>query len=196
LLAKLVEGHGWRAAMWCVTAAAVTLVPLAFFFIQDDPASLGLRPFWLSDGESPSALVRRNPLADALSGLFLGLRSHDFYVLAGTFFICGTSTNGLVGTHLVPACMDHGIPEVQAAELLALMGVFDLIGTTASGWLSDRFNNRLLLFIYYGLQGLSLLCLPHAFKNGGSVLKLLMEVFRRDYQTHSDSQRGQSPHRA
>src|SRR4030095_4989686 len=106
--------------------------------------------FGLPDDEFLSPSVQRNPLADALSGLFLGLRSRDFYMLAGTFFICGATTNGLVGTHLVPACMDHGIPEVRAAGLLAVMGVFDLIGTTASGWLSDRFNNRLLLFIYYG----------------------------------------------
>ena len=166
LLAKLVEGHGWRAATWCVAAAAVTLVPLAVFFVKDDPAPLGLRPFGLPDDESPSAPVRRNPLADALSGLFLGLRSRDFYILAGTFFICGATTNGLVGTHLVPACMDHGIPQVRAASLLAMMGVFDLVGTTASGWLSDRFNNRLLLFTYYGLRGLSLLYLPHAFGHG------------------------------
>jgi sugar phosphate permease len=166
LLAKLVEGHGWRAATWCVAAAAVTLVPLAIFFIRDDPAPLGLRPFGLPDDESLPAPVRRNPLTEALSGLVLGLRSRDFYVLAGTFFICGATTNGLVGTHLVPACMDHGIPQVRAASLLAMMGVFDLVGTTASGWLSDRFNNRLLLFTYYGLRGLSLLYLPHAFGPG------------------------------
>ena len=166
LLAKLVEGHGWRAVTWCVAAAAVSLVPLAIFFVKDDPVPLGLRPFGLPDDESLSAPVQRNPLADALSGLFLGLRSRDFYMLAGTFFICGATTNGLVGTHLVPACMDHGIQEVQAAGLLAVMGVFDLIGTTASGWLSDRFNNRLLLFIYYGLRGLSLLYLPYAFGHG------------------------------
>jgi predicted MFS family arabinose efflux permease len=166
LLAKLVEDHGWRAATWCVAVAAVALVPLAVFFMKDDPAPLGMRPFGLPDDESLSVPVQRNPLADALSGLFLGLRSRDFYVLAGTFFICGATTNGLVGTHLVPACLDHGIPEVKAAGLLAVMGVFDLVGTTASGWLSDRFNNRLLLFTYYGLRGLSLLYLPYAFEHG------------------------------
>jgi predicted MFS family arabinose efflux permease len=166
LLAKLVEGHGWRTATWCVTVAAIALVPLAIFFVKDDPARLGLRPFGLPDDEVLSAPVQCNPLTDALSGLLLGLRSRDFYMLAGSFFICGATTSGLVGTHLVPACIDHGIPEVQAAGLLAMMGVFDLIGTTASGWLSDRFNNRILLFAYYGLRGLSLLYLPYAFEHG------------------------------
>jgi predicted MFS family arabinose efflux permease len=91
-----------------------------------------------------------------------GARSRDFWLLAGSFFICGASTNGLIGTHLIPACIDHGISEVRAAGLLATMGVFDFIGTTGSGWLSDRWNNRYLLSWYYGLRGLSLLFLPYA----------------------------------
>src|SRR5262249_28467590 len=148
LLAKLVEGHGWRAVAWCGAPAAGAFEAVSVFFVQGDPVPLGLRPFWLPDDEAPSAPLWPDPLARAPSGLLLGLRSHEFYILAGTFFICGATTNGLVGTHLVPACMDHGIPQVQAASLLAMMGVFDLVGTTASGWLSDRFNNRLLLFTY------------------------------------------------
>jgi predicted MFS family arabinose efflux permease len=92
-----------------------------------------------------------------------GLRTRDFWLLGGSFFICGASTNGLIGTHLVPACGDHGIPEVRAAGLLAAMGICDLIGTTASGWLSDRYDARWLLFWYYGLRGLSLMYLPSAF---------------------------------
>ena len=82
--------------------------------------------------------------------------------MAGSFFICGASTNGLIGTHLIPACVDHGIPEVRAAGLLAMMGILDLFGTTFSGWMSDRYNCRYLLFCYYGLRGLSLLGLPYA----------------------------------
>ena len=91
------------------------------------------------------------------------MRSRDFWLLFGSFFICGLSTNGLIGTHLIPACFDHGIPEVRAAGLLAVIGAFDFVGTTCSGWLSDRWNNRLLLFWYYGLRGLSLLYLPFSF---------------------------------
>jgi predicted MFS family arabinose efflux permease len=92
-----------------------------------------------------------------------GLRTRDFWLLGGSFFICGASTNGLIGTHLVPACGDHGISAVSAGGLLAAMGIFDLLGTTASGWLSDRYSSRWLLFWYYGLRGLSLMYLPAAF---------------------------------
>src|SRR5205823_12040805 len=102
---------------------------------------------------------RQNPLANALRVLRESSRKPEFWILAGSFFVCGASTNGLIGTHLIPACMDHGIPEVRAAGLLAMMGIFDLVGTTGSGWLSDRFDNRLLLCAYYGLRGLSLLYL-------------------------------------
>src|SRR5262249_11341245 len=89
-------------------------------------------------------------------------KPRDFWLLAGPFFVCGASTNGLIGTHFIPACVDHGIPEVTAAGMLATMGIFDLFGTTGSGWLSDRVDSRWLLFTYYGLRGLSLLFLPHA----------------------------------
>jgi predicted MFS family arabinose efflux permease len=94
-----------------------------------------------------------------------------FWVLAGSFFVCGASTNGLIGTHLIPACHDFRIPEVRAAGLLAVMGLFDIVGTTASGWLTDRFSSRYLLFIYYFLRGLSLLCLPYTLAHGNSELK-------------------------
>jgi len=93
-------------------------------------------------------------------------RSDELFGLGGSFFVCGASTNGLIGTHLIPACVDHGIPEVLGASLLSAMGVFDMVGTTLSGWLSDRWDNRVLLAWYYGLRGLSLLFLPFAFDVG------------------------------
>ena len=102
------------------------------------------------------------PVGLARSLLAEAVRVRDFWLLAGSFFVCGASTNGLIGTHLIPAAFDCGIPEVRAAGLLALMGIFDLAGTTASGWLSDRYNCRHLLFGYYGLRGLSLVFLPQA----------------------------------
>jgi hypothetical protein len=94
------------------------------------------------------------------------VRNRDFWLLAGSFAICGATTNGLIGTHLIPACVDHGIPETTAAGLLALMGVFDVAGTMASGWLTDRIEPRRLLFWYYGLRGLSLMLLPSALGPG------------------------------
>jgi len=111
-----------------------------------------------SRAPSPGA----NPAATAIAALRTGLRSREFLLLAGSFYICGASTNGLIGTHLIPASMEHGISEVTAASLLAVIGVFDLIGTMISGWLSDRWDNRYLLCWYYGLRGVSLLFLPYA----------------------------------
>jgi sugar phosphate permease len=91
------------------------------------------------------------------------VRNRDFWILAGTFFCCGASTNGLIGTHLIPACIDHGIPELVGASLLATIGALSFAGTTVSGWLSDRVDNRVLLAIYYTLRGLSLMYLPFSF---------------------------------
>jgi predicted MFS family arabinose efflux permease len=92
-----------------------------------------------------------------------------FWVLAGTFFICGASTNGLIGTHLIAACHDHGIPEIRSAQILAMMGIFDIIGTTGSGWLTDRYSSRHLLFGYYTLRGVSLLFLPFTLQDGSGL---------------------------
>ncbi|MEZ0388165.1 MAG: MFS transporter [Verrucomicrobium sp.] len=164
LLAHVVAHEGWRHAVFTVAGVMLLVLPLIFFFMRDDPAQKGLRPYGLPEGEFLVKVTSSaNPFTEAIAALRVGMRSRDFWLLSGSFFICGASTNGLIGTHLVPACMDHGIPEVKAAGLLAVMGIFDLIGTTASGWLSDRFSNRWLLFVYYGLRGLSLLFLPGAF---------------------------------
>ncbi|WP_246412925.1 MFS transporter [Methylobacterium brachythecii] len=162
MLASLAVGQGWRAVSLAVAAAALALAPLALLLLRDRPSDLGL-PRYGEEQLQPRAIGGVNPAKRALLGLATGLRSKDFWLLAGTFFVCGASTNGLVGTHLIPACIDHGIPEVTAAGLLALMGLCDLVGTTASGWLTDRFDSRKLLAWYYALRGLSLIFLPYSF---------------------------------
>jgi len=144
--------------------ATVAVMPLIWFFMRDDPRDVGQRPY----GETgvptvaPATVSAGNPAKRAVVVLFEAVRARDFWLLAGSFFVCGASTNGLIGTHLISAAFDCGIPEVRTAGLLAAMGLFDLVGTTASGWLSDRYNCRYLLFGYYGLRGLSLLFLPQA----------------------------------
>jgi sugar phosphate permease len=162
MLAAMVEHFGWRAAVLTVAAAALVAVPLLALLMRDMPSQLGLKPFGQRDAEPERPRSTENPFAAAFGALGEGVRSRDFWLLAGSFFVCGLSTNGLIGTHLIAACFDHGIPEVMAASLLAMMGICDFIGTTGSGWLSDRFNNRYLLCWYYGLRGLSLLFLPWA----------------------------------
>jgi len=161
--AHIVEGHGWRAVTIVVASVIFLLLPLVAFVVRDRPSDLGLLPYGAAPDAPQVAPSRQNPVANALRVLREGTRKGDFWLLAGSFFVCGATTNGLGGTHLVPACMDHGIPEVRAAGLLAVMGIFDLFGTTASGWLSDRVDSRKLLFWYYGLRGLALLWLPQAF---------------------------------
>src|SRR6185503_16024551 len=155
--------------------AAALMIPIVALLLRERPSDVGVAPLGAAaDSAAPTA--NANPARVAIDALRDGLRSRDFVLLALTFVICGASTNGLVGTHLIPAAHDHGIPEVRAAGLLALMGIFDLAGTTASGWLSDRWDSRRLLAWYYGLRGLSLLFLPFALATPGTGL-LVFAVF-------------------
>ena len=165
MLAYLAEHAGWRAVSVVVAGVSAGLILPVLLFMRDRPSDLGLPPYG-GAAVVPRAAPTVNPAARALNALRVGSGSRDFWLLGGSFFVCGASTNGLIGTHLIPACIDHGIPEVLGASLLAAMGVFDLVGTTLSGWLSDRWDNRALLAWYYGLRGLSLLFLPFAFDVG------------------------------
>lgn len=162
-LATLSINLGWRAVSLTVALIALVLAPICALLLRNRPADIGLPRFGEEEVQPVTGAATLNPVKRAFAALDRGLHSRDFWLLSGTFFICGASTNGLIGTHLIPACIDRGIPEVRAAGLLAGMGVFDLIGTTVSGWLTDRFDSRKLLFAYYGLRGLSLLFLPLAF---------------------------------
>jgi sugar phosphate permease len=178
ILAALVERHGWRSAALVIAGCAAAIVPFTLF-IRERPGDIGVAPYGAQIGESFPAVA---PGAEsAVSVLRSVARSRDFWLLSASFFICGASTNGLIGTHLIPACMDHGIPEVKAAGLLAVMGIFDLIGTTSSGWLSDRFDNRYLLAWYYGLRGLSLLYLPFSFDDRFAGLSLFAVFYGLDW---------------
>jgi sugar phosphate permease len=164
LLASIVERFGWRNAAFTIAGATFLIIPFIALLMRDRPSQVGLRPFGdISETSMDVQPVKSNLIGTTLNALRVGMRSRDFWLLSGSFFVCGASTNGLIGTHLIPACIDHGIPEVKAAGLLAVMGMFDFVGTTASGWLSDRWNNRYLLFGYYGLRGLSLIFLPFSF---------------------------------
>ena len=164
-LAYLAEHVGWRAVSVVVAGVAAALILPVLAFMRDRPSDLGIPPYG-GAAVVPRVVPTVNPAVRALRALREGAGSRDFWLLGGSFFVCGASTNGLIGTHLIPACIDHGIPEVLGASLLAAMGVFDMVGTTLSGWLSDRWDNRALLAWYYGLRGLSLLFLPFAFDVG------------------------------
>jgi MFS family permease len=162
LLGWIVETSGWRTVAWTVTGVLAVLIPLYAWLMVDRPEQLGLRAYGATSAETGAAAATANPIVIAWRALARAARVRDFWLLFGSFFVCGLSTNGLIGTHFIAFCFDGGIPEMRAAGILAMMGVFNLVGTTFSGWLSDRYDNRWLLFWYYSLRGLSLLYLPYA----------------------------------
>jgi predicted MFS family arabinose efflux permease len=162
LLASLTERMGWRIALTLICAMLGIAAFVVAMVMRDRPSDVGLRPFG-DEGTQP--LPAPPPSTGSITSAAFGAlrdaaKTRVFWILFATFFICGASTNGLIQVHLIPMCLDFGIPQVQAAGLLAAMGVFDFVGTIGSGWLSDRYDNRYLLFWYYGLRGLSLLFLP------------------------------------
>ena len=162
-MAGLLTQAGWRIMSVALAAIVAALVPLLLIMMRDRPQDLGLGRYGDIAGPRAEPAVQHNPLAAAFRALAEGVRSRDFWLIGGGYFVCGATTNGLIGTHLIPACIDHGLSDVAGAGLLAAAGAFSFIGGTLSGWLSDRWDNRLLLAWYYGLRGLSLLYLPFAF---------------------------------
>ncbi|PIB91051.1 MFS transporter [Caulobacter sp. FWC2] len=160
-MALIADHGGWKPVVITVAIVCLVLAPLVWLLIPERPADVGLRPYGAPDDyEAPAPLNGANALAYAFQALGRAAKTRTFWLLFLGFFICGLTTNGLVGVHMIAFCGDRGMPEVKAAGLLALMGLFDLFGTTASGWLTDRYDSRKLLFVYYVLRGLSLIYLP------------------------------------
>jgi predicted MFS family arabinose efflux permease len=167
LLAYISTTYGWRWTAGVVVLSATSIViPLAIVFLRHSPAEIGLMPYGATKPAPPAPRVA-NPFRNALTTLGEFARRRDFQLLVFAFFVCGATTNGLIGTHLIAACADHGFTQVQGAGLLAAIGVFDIVGTITSGWLTDRYDPRWLLFWYYGLRGISLLGLNAALSSAG-----------------------------
>lgn len=178
VLAYVIEHYSWRWAIGLIMALSVIMLVIILLFMKNTPKEIGILPYGLDEEPSESSIVqKKNPIVIAFQSLLEAVKVKAFWLLAGSFFICGLSTGGLIGTHFVSYCMSYGIPMITAASLLSFMGVFDLIGTTISGWLSDRFDNRWLLFWYYALRGASLLLLPYALYEGSIPLLVLFAVF-------------------
>lgn len=182
-IAMLAQDPGWRQASLLIAAGALAVVPLVLKFLKNSPADVGVLPYGAEapvGGREPesaapatatagtatgpaaasSAEPSRNAAVRALQVLRRASRVRTFWALAAGFAICGATTNGLIGTHFIPSAHDHGMPETTAAGLLAVVGIFDILGTIASGWLTDRFNPRILLAVYYQFRGIGLLVLP------------------------------------
>jgi len=160
MLSHFAITYGWKSVSLTVGAAAALVIPFIYLFLKEKPELLGMAPYGAPDNWQPPAPNELSAGRIAIDTLRVSSKSKDFWILFGTFLVCGLSTNGLIGTHFIPAAHDHGMAETVAAGLLALIGVFDVIGTLFSGYLTDRMDPRKLLFFYYGLRGLSLFLLP------------------------------------
>ena len=159
-LSWLAVNHGWKLVSIVVGSASLFMVPIIFLFLKESPKAIGLNPYGADENYEHPPLMQTNAAKLAIDTLKESLPKRDFWYLVGSFFVCGLSTSGLIGTHLIAAGHDHGMSEVVAAGLLAMIGVFDVIGTICSGWLTDRVDPRKLLFFYYFLRGVSLFLLP------------------------------------
>ncbi len=159
-LSWLATHHGWRSVSITVASAAFIMVPLIFLLLKESPAHVGRTPYGAPEAFVAAPQNKRNAAKEAINALRDASKIRDFWYLFGSFLVCGLSTSGLVGTHFIAAAHDHGMIEVTAASLMALIGIFDVIGTLMSGYLTDKFDPRKLLFFYYLLRGLSLFILP------------------------------------
>jgi len=159
-LSHLALTYGWKSVSITVASFALLVIPFIYLFLRENPSDLGLLPYGAPADWQPPAKSDLSAGALAIDTLIQSSKRKDFWYLFGSFFVCGLSTSGLIGTHFIPAAHDHGMPTTLAASLLAMVGVFDVIGTVFSGWLTDRYDPRKLLFFYFGLRGLSLFLLP------------------------------------
>ena len=186
LLAWTAQTYGWRSVGFvCAGIAVLVAFPVALL-MRDRPSSIGIARFGeeaSTDVAPPPARHGVNPLVNTFAVLGRASHSRDFWLVAGTFFICGATTNGYIGTHFMSICGDVGISQVHAAGLVAVIGVFSMIGSTGSGWLSDRIASRYLLFTFYGLRGLSLFILPFAIQgpNSAFILPAFMVFYGLDW---------------
>lgn len=159
-LSHMALTYGWKSVSITVASCSLAVVPFIYLLLREKPGDLGLLPYGAPADWQPPAPSDLSAGALAIDTLKQGSKKKDFWYLFGSFFVCGLSTSGLIGTHFIPAAHDHGMPTTLAASLLAMVGIFDVIGTLFSGWLTDRYDPRKLLFFYYGLRGLSLFLLP------------------------------------
>ncbi|MBN6889529.1 putative MFS family arabinose efflux permease [Cytobacillus horneckiae] len=179
VLAYIIELYDWQFAVALILTLSAIMFVILIFLMKESPEAIGETAYGADENKSEDIRKNesKNPFLLAFIPLKEAIRIKEFWLLAGSFFICGLSTSGLIGTHFVSLCVGYGIAVVTAASLLSFMGIFDLVGTTLSGWLSDRIDNRWLLFWYYSLRGLSLLLLPFALSEGSYILLIIFSVF-------------------
>lgn len=174
LFSNIAVFYSWQTVIIIIACISLTCMILTLLFIRDKPSDMGLLPYGAKKTDIIEESDGQNPFYLAFEGLKIALSKKEFYLLTGSFFVCGSTANGLIGTHFIPACVDSGIKEVVAAGMLSAAGLFSLIGTAVSGWLSDRVDNRWLLFWYYILRALSLFLFSFSF--GSNQLSLIVFI--------------------
>jgi len=174
LLSRIAEHSGWRWVGIVIALCALSVIPVVFLFLRNSPADIGILPYGASE-DFVFATPLENPIRSALNAFRDAKSDGTFWLLWGSFFVCGFSTNGLIQTHFISAAHDHLLTASIAAGYLALIGGFDVIGTVFSGWLTDRSDPTKLLLVYYLLRGLSLLVLdPMLNMKGWGLLGFMM----------------------
>ncbi len=181
LFSTLLEVYTWQIVTWFISFSALLVMVIVGFVMRNNPRDVGLLPY----GALPSIVIdsaaENKSLTLVFAGLKTALRHKDFWLLSGSFLVCGASSSGLIGTHFIPACMDHGMPEITAAGLLSISGMFNLLGATAAGWLSDKFDNRWLLFWLYILRGVALAWLPFGLESTSFNLAIFIVLYGLDW---------------
>lgn len=181
VLATLTDKFNWQFAILLILALAIIMLIVISLFMKESPSSISIKAYGdvssINIEGTIKTISQRNPFKLVFNSLLIGFKNRTFWLLAASFFICGLSTSGLIGTHFISLCMSYGFTVIIASSMLSFMGVFDLIGTTISGYLSDKIDNRWLLFWYYCLRGLSLLALPFALDSGSYTWLIIFSIF-------------------
>jgi predicted MFS family arabinose efflux permease len=181
MFSNLLEAFSWQMVVLCISLLTLGVMGIVAVIMREYPGDIGLIPYGALQQANVNSVAKANSIVLVFKALKAAITVKEFWLLAGSFFVCGASSNGLIGTHFIPACIDHGILEMTAAGMLSTAGVFNVLGTTVSGWLSDKFDNRWLLFWYYCLRGLSLMLLPFELESGNMNLVLFIIFYGLDW---------------
>ncbi len=174
LLMMVVVASGWRAAALIMVAVSLCMIALIGFGMRNAPSDVGLEAYG-SEIEGPPGAGKGASLARSLGSTTAmrgqaapppvsirhAVKHSTFWLLCGSYFVCGGTSSGLIGLHLIPHAIERGIPQVTAAWTVGVMGAMNLVGTLLSGWLTDRMDSRKLLAAVYVLRGISLFILPY-----------------------------------
>jgi predicted MFS family arabinose efflux permease len=181
LFSKLLGVYTWQIVTWFITYAAIAVMIIVGLLMRNHPRDIGLLPYGASQAASTDYAEANRSISVVVTGFKHAVTNKDFWLLTGSFVVCGITSSGLIGTHFIPACADHGISEISAAGLLSISGIFNLLGAMAAGWLSDKFDNRWLLFWFYMLRGVTLAWLPFTLASDTYNLALFIVFYGLDW---------------